>query len=41
MRHIVNGARGLNLLVRLNVDRLVMTGTLAAALIGAAWFGSL
>lgn len=41
MRHIENGARGLNLLLRLNADRLLITGTLIAALAGGAWIGGL
>ncbi|MGR3501307.1 hypothetical protein [Pseudaestuariivita sp.] len=37
MRHIENGTRALHLIARLNADRLLVTGTLVAALTGAFW----
>ncbi|MGB2202669.1 hypothetical protein [Pseudooceanicola atlanticus] len=41
MQMIQNGYTGMSLLVDLNKDRLFTVGTIALALAGGAWLGSL
>ncbi|MFN3210720.1 MAG: hypothetical protein ACE369_17290 [Roseovarius sp.] len=41
MQHVLNGYRGMTLLVNLNGDRLLYLATIAAALWAGAFVGSL
>ncbi|WP_278044297.1 hypothetical protein [Pseudaestuariivita atlantica] len=41
MRTLQDGAKGLNLLMRLNADRLLMSGLLILSLVGATWLAGL
>ena len=41
MTTLVQGARGMSVLLRLNWDRIICTGTLVAALYAGAYVGSL
>lgn len=41
MQHVLNGYRGMTLLVNLNWDRILYLATIAVALWGGAFIGSL
>jgi hypothetical protein len=41
MEQIVNGYRGLDVLLRVNWDRIIYLGTIALALLAGAFIGSL